>query len=136
MESDMKLFVNREPELKLIDESFKVLLDKGKLLRTPIIEVQGVGGIGKTSLLKQVEQLCQDTQLPCIWVDVSQHSSGVVIEIISQVKRYTQASDNEDFSDAAHAMKILLKQRPVVMLLDAVDTANTTQLSLIENLLK
>ncbi len=132
----MKLFVNREPELKLIDDSFKALLDSRRLLRNPIIEVQGVGGIGKTSLLKQVEQRCQDTQLPCIWVDVGQHTSSVEVEIISQVKHYTQASENKDFSDATYAMKVLLKQRPVVMLLDAVDTADTTQLSLIENLLK
>jgi hypothetical protein len=132
----MKLFVNRESELKLIDDSFKALLDSRRLLRNPIIEVQGVGGIGKTSLLKQVEQRCQDTQLPCIWVDVGQHASSVEVEIISQVKHYTQASDNKDFSDATYAMKALLKQRPVVMLLDAVDTAETTQLSLIEKLLK
>jgi hypothetical protein len=132
----MKLFVNREPELKLIDESFEALLDRRRLLRTPIIEVQGVGGIGKTSLLKEVEQRCQETQLPCIWVDVSQHASSIEIEIISQVKRYTQVSDNENFSDATRAMEILLKQTPVVMLLDAVDTAETTQLSLIEKLLK
>jgi hypothetical protein len=132
----MKLFVNREPELKLIDESFKALLDRRLLLRTPIIEVQGVGGIGKTSLLKEVEQRCQNTQLPYIWVDVSQHSSSVDIEIISQVKRYTQISDKKDFSDATHAMKVLLRKSPVVMLFDAVDTAETTQLLLIENLLK
>ena len=62
----MKLFVNREPELKLIDESFQALSDRKRLLRTPIIEVQGVGGIGKTSLLREVEQRCQDTQLPYI----------------------------------------------------------------------
>ena len=36
----MKLFVNREPELKLIDESFKALLDRKRLLRNPIIEVK------------------------------------------------------------------------------------------------
>ena len=133
----MKLFVNREPELKLIDESFKALLDKRLLLRTPIIEVQGVGGIGKTSFLKQVEQRCQNTQLPCIWVDVSQYPSRVIFAIISEVKRYTQISENEDFSDSpTHAMKLLLKQSPVVMLLDAVDTAETSQLSLVEKLLK
>lgn len=132
----MKLFVNREPELKLIDESFQALLDRKRLLRTPIIEVQGVGGIGKTSLLREIEQRCQETQLPYIWVDVSQHPSDVEIEIISQVKRYTQASDNGNDTDATHAIKALLEKRPVVMLLDAVDTAENTQLSSIENLLK
>jgi hypothetical protein len=134
----MKLFVNREPELKLIDESFKALLDRKPLLRTPIIEVQGVGGIGKTSLLKQVEQRCQDTQLTYIWVDVSQRTSSLASEVIAQVMRYIQDMDNEDFLHfpPAHALKILLKQSPVVMLFDAVDTANPTQLALIENLLQ
>ncbi len=89
----MELFVNRESELQLIEDSFRTLLNRKRLLRTPIIEVQGVGGIGKTSLLKQVEQRCYDTQLPYIWVDVSQNPSGVAHEIITQVKKYTQ----EDF---------------------------------------
>jgi hypothetical protein len=136
MEHAMNFFVNREPELKRIDESFKALLDRRLLLRTPIIEVQGVGGIGKTSLLKQVERRCQDTQLPYIWVDVRQHSPSVELEIIAQVKRYTQPLDNRNPSDATQAVKGLLKQRPVVMLLDAVDAAETSQLSLIEKLLK
>jgi hypothetical protein len=136
MECDMKLFVNREPELELIDESFKALLDRKRLLRTPIIEVQGVGGIGKTSLLQQVEQRCQETQLPYIWVDVSQHSSSVASEILAQIRRFTQIPDNKDLSNVTHAMKMLLEKSPVVMLFDAIDAADSTQLSLIENLLK
>src|SRR5262249_43509599 len=110
MKHDMKLFANREPELKLIDESFQALLNEERLLRTPIIEVQGVGDSEKTSLLKRIEQRCQDTQMPCIWVDVSQHTSSVEVEISSQIKRYTQISENEDFFDATYVMKVILKQ--------------------------
>ena len=48
----MNDFVNRETELALIDEAVEALLDKQRLLRTPIIEFYGVKGIGKTTLLE------------------------------------------------------------------------------------
>jgi hypothetical protein len=132
----MELFVDREAELELIDASFRTLLDRKSLLRNPIIEFQGVEGIGKTALLKQVEQRCHTTQLPYIWVDVSQNPSNVAHEIITQVKKYTQEDEASLEQSATHATKVLLKQgRPVVILLDAVDAANEEQLSTIEALL-
>ena len=132
----MELFVNRESELQLIEDSFRTLLNRKRLLRTPIIEVQGVGGIGKTSLLKQVKQRCNETQLPYIWVDVSQNPSGIAHEIITQVKKYTQEDKVSLELSPVHATKVLLKQGPVVMLFDCVDAANEEQLGMIETLLR
>ncbi len=132
----MEVFVNREHELQLIDESFNALLDRKRLLRTPIIEFQGVGGIGKTSLLKQVEQRCQDTQLPFIWIDMSQGAASITREIIKQVKKYAPNDKTTSGHSAVQATRVLLEEGPVVMLFDSVDTANQDQLSLIEHLLK
>jgi hypothetical protein len=130
----MELFVNRENELQLIDESFSALLDKARLLRTPIIEFQGISGIGKTSLLKQVEKRCHVEQLPYIWVDVSESSSNVAHEIITQAKKYIQKAEHGQ--SAVQATKALLQQGPAVMLFDSVDTADAEQLDTIESLLK
>jgi hypothetical protein len=132
----MELFVNREHELELIDESFNALLDRKRLLRTPIIEFQGVGGIGKTSLLKQVEQRCQDTQLPFIWIDMGQDASTMTHEIISQAKKYAPKDETTLERSATQATRVLLEEGPVVMLFDSVDTAGPDQLNLIESLLK
>ncbi len=132
----MENFVNRESELQLIDESFQCLLERKRLLNNPIIEVQGIRGIGKTSLLKQVEQRCHNTDLPYIWVDVSQNTTDVAHEIIAQIQRYTQ--ENEFFLEQSpvQAMKILLQRGPVVLLFDAVETADEEQLSTIATLLR
>lgn len=132
----MELFVNREDELQLIDESFRALLDRERLLRNPIIEFQGVSGIGKTSLLKQVEMRCHTQQLPYIWIDVSKNAADVAHEIVAQAQRYTQPDESFLELSAVEVTKALLKQKPVVMLFDAVDTANTEQLAVIESLLK
>jgi len=132
----MEPFVNRKNELQLIDVSFDALLGKKRLLPTPIIEVQGVRGIGKTSLLRQVEQRCHDMQLPHIWVDVGQSPSNVTYEIISQVKKYTQEDEVVLGQSPVHATKILLKRGPVVMIFDSVDTADEEQLGMIETLLR
>ncbi len=131
----MGLFVNRETELQLIDGSCEALLDRKRLLRTPIIEVQGVRGIGKTSLLEKVKQSCHDKQLPHIWIDVSQSPLSVSHEIITQVKKYTQRDDATLAQSAVHATKVLLKQGPVVMFFDSVDTASEEQLDIIGALL-
>ena len=132
----MDVFVNREHELQLIDESFDALRDKKRLLQTPIIEFQGVGGIGKTSLLKQVEQRCQDIQLPFIWIDMSQGAASITREIIKQAKKYAPNDKTASEHSAVQATRVLLEKGPVVMLFDSLDTANQDQLSLIEHLLK
>lgn len=135
----MELFVDRETELQLIDESFTVLVDGKRLLRTPVIEVQGVGGIGKTSLLKQVESRCHNTKLPYIWIDVDQNSLQIAEEITIQLKKYIQKDNASNIileQSPVNATRLLLSQGPVVMLFDSVDMASTEQLNTIESLLK
>jgi len=123
----MELFVNRETELQLIEDAFDALLDRKRLLRTPIIEFHGVVGIGKTSLLRQVEQRCQETQLPYVWLDVdveSQDTVSVGSEIITQLKKQTQTGTRS----AVHATKALLAKGPVVLLFDSVEAVNAEHL--------
>ena len=132
----MDLFVNRATELELIDDSFSTLLDRKRLLRTPLIEVSGVGGIGKTSLLKQVEQRCHTIDIQYIWVDVSQNPSNIERAIISQAKKYTQEEAALLERSPVQATKLLLQQGPVVMLFDSVEKANADQLNMIETLLR
>ena len=138
----METFVNREAELKLIEDAIDVLLDNKSLLRTPIIDFHGVRGIGKTTILKEVEQRCNGRpQLQCIWVNANQSMIGFSHEIISQVKKYQgelsfQDEDGDWLSQSVDATKSLLRQGPVVMLLDSVDAADAEQLRWIEELLR
>ena len=107
----MKYFVNREAELTLIDDATEALLDKQRLLRTPIVEFYGVEGIGKTTLLLEVEERCRVKQLECLW-------AGPKGQTVDQC-----------FSEAR---RVLEGKKPVVVILDALDTANKEQLQGIE----
>ncbi len=134
----MQKFVNREEELQLIEQQFDVLTEKNNLMRTRIIEFYGVGGIGKTTMLRKIEQNCQDKQVSTIWIDASQHMSDFSREIINQVQRYnvqfrTESTDWLDQSIVA--TRALLTKGPVILLIDSLDAADEEQLSQIEYIL-
>ncbi len=137
----MESFVDRETALKYINDAFETLQDEKRLLRTPIIDFYGIGGIGKTSLLKKVQQRCQDEQLRCIWVDVSQGISNVSHEVIRQIQQYSiplppEDSNTHSLSHFIAAIKTLLKRGPVVLLFDSIDTNDKEQLNWLETLLR
>ena len=137
----MDIFINRETELKYINNVFATLSDKKRLLRTPIIDFYGVGGIGKTVLLHQVRQRCQDAQLRCIWVDLNKGLHDFSREIVHQVQQYSRSltfeiSDNNAVYQSISATRILLKRGPVVMLFDSIDANNDEQVEWIEMLLR
>src|SRR5258708_36522050 len=81
-------FVNRDSELRVIDRAFDSLLDEGRLLRTPIIDFCGVGGIGKTSILREVKKRCQKRNLSCIWVDANQSEQQFLLQLLSQTSQW------------------------------------------------
>ena len=137
----MESFVDRETALKYINNAFETLQDKKRLLRNPIVDFYGIGGIGKTFLLKKVQQRCQDEQLRCIWVDASKGISNVSHEVIRQMQQYSIPlpfgdSDTNSLSDFISAVRILLKRGPVVILFDSIDTSDKAQLNWLETLLR
>jgi NB-ARC domain len=138
----MLTFVNRETELELVSAAFEALVSTDRLLRTPIIEVYGVSGIGKTSFLKQIVLQCHEKNIPYIWVDISQSISNFSHEIVSQVEKYRAffpspvQNDTEPIQLAVTATQTLLQQGPVVMFLDTVDMARPEMLNNVETLLK
>lgn len=137
----MDSFINRETALKSVDNVFETLLDKKNDKRTPIIDFYGVGGIGKTVLLRQVKQRCQDIQLRCIWGDLNKGIHEFSREIVHQVQQDSRSptfeiTDNNALYQSISATRILLRRGPVVMLLDSVDATNNEQVGWIEMLLR
>src|SRR5579864_2985541 len=137
----MNSFINRETALKSIEDVFEALLDKRRLLRTPIIDFYGVGGIGKTVLLHQVRQRCQDAKLRCIWVDLNKGLYEFSREIVHQAQQDSRSltfeiNDNNALYQSISATRILLKRGPVVMLFDSIDATNNEQVGWIEILLR
>ncbi len=123
-------FVNREAEMTLINDAFKALQNyKENLLRTPIVNFYGVEGIGKTAIVKHVEQKCKDHHVQYILIETIKDAHDLSYELFQQVKRYNVSlsfdEDEEDLSQQSiNATKALLRQGTVVMLLDAVDATN------------
>ena len=87
----MQHFVNREEELRFVEEKFNILLEKNDLIRIPIIEFHGVGGIGKTTMLKKIEKRCHDMHLPSVW-QMPVKAFSIFREILSSKYRNTTSS--------------------------------------------
>jgi hypothetical protein len=131
----MALFVNREKELDFIGDAVQTLLDHHRLLRTPIIEVYGARGIGKTALLKQVEQYCLDNNLPCVFIDMKRVSSYLEEDLMTQINQYLLQQSSFEKRSAVSLAHALLQQGPAVLLFDSVDLASQEQLAVLQPLL-
>ncbi len=130
-------FVNRVSELSLIEGAFNDLLNK-QHLSTPIIDFYGVEGIGKTSILTKVIEKCDENNIPYISAEADQDLPQFSKKIREQIKKYykTQLLKDIEGAEPVELIHALLEQGPLVMLLDAVDTTNESQLLQIENLLR
>lgn len=137
----MQGFVNREPELRIIEEAFSDLLNQDRLVRTPIIDFYGVEGIGKTSLLERVVQKCDEMHIPHIRASASKDLLLIERNIIEQARRYANQVplplENVTSLEqlVVQSTQDLLKDGPLVMLLDSIDTTNESQLEWLEKML-
>ncbi len=124
----MVSIVNREAERILIDDAFRALHNyEDDLLRTPIIDFYGVKGIGKTAIIRYIEQKCKDQNIRCILIDASQNAKDFPEEIIRQVRQYNihlSVQQGDRLQVSQQATKMLLADGIAVMLLDAVDASN------------
>ncbi|MBA2284457.1 MAG: hypothetical protein H0W02_03140 [Ktedonobacteraceae bacterium] len=131
--------INREHELALIKRAFKELLASDKLLSTPIIDFFGVDGIGKTSILYAIKEMCQAQGLLCIWIDANQHILQLSHDLIGQVKHrlpLKQMLATEDvYTQSVQATRDLLEREPVVVIVDSIDATNEELLQWIEAML-
>ncbi|WP_052887405.1 ATP-binding protein [Thermogemmatispora carboxidivorans] len=141
-----ELFVNREFELHLIEEALQTLQDRQRLLRTPVVELCGVRGIGKTALLRQVQRRCQTADVPFIWAEAGLGESLLEHQIVEQVQRYrvevggTEGEGAEPLDPglrrAVEALRILARRGRAVLLVDAVEASNERQVRWLEVLLR
>jgi len=131
----MAVFVNREKELDIIKNAVQALLDHHRLLHTPIIELYGVGGMGKTALLKQVELYCHNNHLPCISIDIGRASVDLEDDLIKQIVSDLLDQSSIRGLSAVQIARLLLEKGPVVMLFDAMDSASPEQLNVLQLLL-
>lgn len=137
----MVTFVNREAERDLIEDSLRALEDyRNILLRTPIINFYGIDGIGKTSIVQHIEDMCKRGNIHYIRVSANESAQGFSRSIIQQAKRYPISIDEyyDEYllQQSITIIKDLLKQGAVVMLLDAVDTTNQELVERIANTLR
>jgi len=97
------VFVNREEELQEITQTVQDLQDKQRLVKTPIIEFSGVQGIGKTSLLQRIEEICSKRNVTCI----AEKASAITSHHFQRIERLAE------------------KEEPVVMIVDELDGINS-----------
>lgn len=104
-------FVNRKVELGVIESALDSLLDSKRLLRTPLFEVYGVGGVGKTTLLREVALLAEKRNIKVL-----------SIEEVSNA--------NEDF--IIPTRKLLREKTRGVVIIDSLDSLSGEQQEIFE----
>jgi hypothetical protein len=125
--------INREKELELVQIAFDTLIHKKNLLSTPIIDFFGIAGIGKTRILQEISAKCVENDLPCIKLDGSQNISRISSAVLQQTNKYRQKSSkkptvrkSDSHAQTVNAIKVLLQYKPVVILLDSIDTSDVS----------
>lgn len=131
----MTLFVNREKELDVIEKAVQTL-KQDRLLSKSIIEIHGAGGMGKTALLKQVEQYCHNSSFPCISIDIAHASANLEHDLLMHIGQHMREQSSIIGQTALSSANILLKEGPAVMLFDGVDSASPDQLNVLQRLLR
>jgi len=140
----MITFVNRQSETTLIDDAFKALQNYNNdgLLRTPIIDFFGVEGIGKTAILRYIQEQCSIQQIRYILIDTSQGGDHFSQELVRQVMdqyniQLPSLEENENLSQQSmRSTRALLDQGTAVMILDNVDATNEELLARITSILR
>lgn len=81
-ESESGSFVGREEEIK----QFKGFISRAASLPKPILNIYGIGGVGKTYLLNQFRRICENSNVPIAIVDL-RYDRGTVLEFIEQFRK-------------------------------------------------
>jgi hypothetical protein len=135
----MPVFVNRDEEMQYMRERCTILQDDRITGQLPIIQFHGIGGIGKTKILREIENHCTTQGLRAIWTDANLGTVDFSHRIISQVRKYgTQVTtrNNDLFNNSIDATRALVAQKgPTVFLIDSLEGARDADLTWIENLL-
>jgi hypothetical protein len=111
-------------------------------LRTPIIDFFGIEGIGKTAILRYIQEQCTKQQIRYILIDTSQDANHFLQEIVRQVtEQYNiqvqPLEESEDlFQRSQRSTRALLEQGIAVMILDNVDATNEELLTSITSILR
>ncbi len=138
-QSTLEPFVNREAELDFIKNHYIALLEENKPIRPQFIQFYGVGGIGKTTILKKIQTECNKKQLFPIWTDASHKPAFIAEEIIKQVQNFgivlSTQSQGDEIDKSVEATRAILRHGPTVFLIDALDHENEEHFRWIEELL-
>ncbi len=136
--STLEPFVNRDTELDFIKTTFSNSLKGNKPLRPQFIQFHGVGGIGKTTILKRIEHECNEKNLFPIWADASHKPAFITEEIIKLAQNFGIhfQIQGDEIDKSVEATRAILKLKgPTVFLIDALDHENEEHFRWIEELL-
>jgi hypothetical protein len=115
--------VNRQQELAQLEDALQLLRQDPAAAALPVIELCGLAGIGKTTLLRQVEQRAQALGLPVLWRSLpAPEPAGAGAAILAQLQPELEACLHE--------------LGRAVLLLDDVDPNDRPLLQGLEQLLR
>ncbi len=153
---EREVFVNREAELRQIDGVLQALQEQQPFEETPLIELCGVIGIGKTALLRQIRLRGLARGLPVLWVGLGSGAgpetllSQLLVQLPRQEPSEVQAAEPQEETASVErataermlpqvldGLHSLLAQRgAALLLLDAVEAGDKRLTGLLATLLR
>lgn len=135
-------FINRKEEMQVFHDILRDLSSRERLLRTPIIDLYGIAGIGKSQLLLEMMQECEKKNVACMKreIDKSWQVEGLITDVGAVSATYRpQALLLEESPGTLQFLiertKTFLEQESLVILLDSIDLAGERQLERLEYVL-
>jgi len=135
-------FINRKEEMRVFHDILKDLSSRDRLLRTPVIGLYGIEGMGKSHILLEMMQECEKKNVACMKseVDKSWQVEGLITAVRALYAKYQpQPFLLEEFPQTLQLLiqqtKTFLEQEPLVILVDSIDLAGEHQLERLEHVL-
>jgi hypothetical protein len=126
--------INREKELNLIKDAIAALTSDDRLVETPIVNVFGLPGIGKSRLLDEIVALYD----PVHWhkLEASEEVSVCAAAPALQIVRYLPGAKSLPAQTLLAPLKNILATASLILLVDNIESTDERQLYFLEVLLQ
>lgn len=126
--------INREEELKIINNAITALTSDDQLVETPIVNFFGFSGIGKSRLLDEIVLLCEQKQIKWIRMQASDDLPIFSTRVFEHIQHtFSDARPPQSINDSVDIIRSFLEDYAnLVLIIDTIDSNDEQQKGFLE----